>query len=128
MWIPTLAGIARMVPVRDGNTEVNVGAQWEIEAFTVPAGRVLAIDWVMLQVFSGTAPDELRISLQPDGASGPVRLTSEKTPGIDQAVYVTNTVWLEEAGVLHLRATQGGATTDMMWAFSGRLFDWVDVT
>lgn len=126
--LPTLAGIARMVPIRDDDTLSNVGASWTVDAFTVPAGRVLAIDWARLQSFSGTLPTVLRIALAGAGAGGNTELLRETPVAVNLSVSLTNTVWLEEAGILRFAIGGGDDTTGIGWAFAGRLFDWVDVT
>ena len=128
MWIPTMAGIASMVPIRDDDTESNVGAGFGVNAFTVPAGRVLALDWALWQHLSGTAPSVLSITITGAGAGGTARIIHEATPALVTSVFVTNTVWIEEAGVLRFHIEAGDATTDLFWAFAGRLFDWQDVT
>ena len=128
VWIPTLAGIARMVPIRDDAIVSDVGADWIVDAFTVPQGRVLALDWASLALLSGTAPSRIRITVIGTTAGGSAILVRQPPPAGDVPIFLTSTVWIEEDVIVRLQNEAGDGTTDMLWAFAGRLFDWQDVS
>lgn len=126
--LPTLAGIARMVPVHDEAQINNVGANWSAIGFTVPTGRVVALDWIQLVTRSGTVPFQHLIRLTDTAAVIQARLVRESPGTTNNPTFITNTIWLVEGWHLVFNIGGGDDTTDVMWSFSGRLFDWVDVT
>lgn len=126
--LPTLAGLASMLPVDDQAAPRNVGANWTLSAYTVPLGRVLAVDWAMLQSDGGLLPDRLEIRVLDTGAATSAFLRYETPSATQASVVVDNTVWLPEDFRLYFAIGGGDAATDIIWSFSGRLFDWADVS
>ena len=126
--LPTLAGIGRMLPVHDTAAPTNVGANWSVDPYTVPEGRVLALDSAMVVCFSGLVPVVQNIDLLDSASVIQARLVRELPASVNSPTIVSTTVWVVEGWLLRFQIGGGDATTDMVWSFSGRLFDWMDVT
>jgi len=126
--LPTLAGVARMVPVSDAMGPTAVGPNFSTEVFTVPDGRILALDWVFLHYDGGLAPTRMAMDLSLTAGRVFKTVFRESPVALHRSVFLTNTVWVGEGGIIRFRFFQGDGTTNMEWGFHGRLFDWVDVT
>ncbi|KKN00280.1 hypothetical protein LCGC14_1139410 [marine sediment metagenome] len=126
--LPTLAGIARMVPVHDDAVLSNVGSSWTTNAYTVPSGRIFALDWAHLVCHGGLLPTYLAIQIHDAASARQAWLINEKPSDTNDPTLITNTLWVPETWIVHFAIGGGDATTDITWSVSGRLFDWMDVT
>jgi len=124
--VPNIGSYGRMVPYHKNQVLTNVGANWSVVGYTVPSGRVFALDWAMLIYRSGLAPSSLHILLYDSGGTRqawPVRYTPSgpNDPGV-----ISNTLWVASGWDIEFLIGGGDATTDVTWSLSGRLFDWTD--
>ena len=126
LLLPNLAGVGRMVPVHDTNLHVNAGSSWSSVAYTVPSGRVLALDSCQLHYYGGTAPTVLRVDVLDAASATKARLVVRAPVGVNVPITHEQTVWIPDGYQLRFRISGGAADTDMAWTFSGRLFDWSD--
>jgi len=123
-----LGAIGRMVPVSVEGNVVNVGATWQLDGYTVPAGRVLALDVALMFCYSGTLPSTSEITIRNAAGSRVGYLAREGNPVLNRPLHAASTPWLISGQRVRFRNTGGGATTDMGWSVLGRLFDWSDFT
>lgn len=122
--VPNIGSIGRMVPVHETNTVFNVGANWWAAVYTVPSGRILALDWAEFVATSGVIPTIFHIRVFNTPTAGwPIR---QAPAGVNQPTMITNTIWLPSGSYIQFQITGGDATTDLLWSISGRLFDWTD--
>jgi hypothetical protein len=128
MWVPTLAGIARMVPITAEDSPANVGATWSLDLYTVPTGRAALITHMLIVWTGGTAPTRL-IADHRSSAGLRARLIRHTPAAISAEETMRGAVvWLAEGDLVRFRISGGDDTTDMLVSLNGVEFDWVDVT
>ena len=124
--VPNIGSYGRMVPVHNDAVLSNVGANWIAVGYTVPSGRVLALDWATLIHRSGTVPITLQILLYDAAGVRQGHILRTLAGFAADTTTMTNTVWIPSGWTLRFAIGGGDATTDVTWSYSGRLFDWTD--
>ncbi len=126
MWLPTLAGLARLSPIKVIAQNDNVAGPAATAEYTVPAGRMAVITHLAISQNSGTAYTKLGFALKIAGAGtgGPIiedALIAVLTPVHSEAV-----LWITETDVIESVVRGGDATSDYRIYSAGAEFDWVD--
>jgi len=122
--VPNIGAIGRMAPVSESAEVLNAGTNWWSFVYTVPAERVLALDWATFVVTAGLLPAVLHIKLW--NAPNPGWPLRQAPAGLNQPATIHNTIWLPSTTIIHFQIEGGDATTGVLWSLSGRLFDWTD--
>jgi len=124
--VPNIGAYGRMVPVHGQAAPVNVGALWSTTVYTVPAGRILSLDTALIGWRSGTAPTLLQIVYYDAGGALAGYVTRTVPAAVNVPEILSPHLWLPSGWTLVYANGGGDATTDMVWSFAGRLFDWTD--
>lgn len=126
--VPSLSGLARMLPVTIDGAHNNTGADPRNTEYTVPDGKIALITHLSTRQMGGAAYGRLFFNL-PVGAGATDRMIFETaTPAVFVTLEWTGTLWLGEGRILQSGAAGGGADSDYQVAGFGVVFDWVDVT
>ncbi len=126
-WLPTLAGFARLTPLKVIAQNDNVAGSSAIVEYTVPTGRMALITHLGIAQNSGTAYTKLGFAMHIAGAGtgGPIiedALIAVLTPVHSEAV-----LWLTETDEIRSVVRGGDATSDYRIYIGGAEFDWVAI-
>lgn len=128
MWIPTLAGIAQLTPIRVVNNYTNVaGTVGNIE-YTVPDGRMAVITMLAIAQTGGTGYSQFGFEFLPatGGVAGPI--IEEVPAAVRRPVRAEGWVVLAEGDRIQSVVRGGDATSDFVTYLAGFECDYVDVT
>ena len=128
MWLPTMAGLARLIPIRVISDYVDeTGTATNVE-YTVPAGRMAILTTLAIEQTGGAAYTLIGYDFLIAGAGTVGRIVNAPPPGNFEPVNWEGWLWLQETDVLRSVVSVGDATSDYRSMVFGAEFDWVDVT
>ncbi len=127
IWLPTLAGIGRMIPVATSDSVPTVGANWSLVVYTVPTGRGAWITSAYMNHDSGLAPTLLIMALRNAAAATLHQPIRRATFTQDNIETMRGSFFMAEGDDIRFAIVGGDATTDMEVGIAGVEYDWVDV-
>jgi hypothetical protein len=128
VWIPNLAGVATLTPIRVTNRYLNTGAGPDNIEYTVPAGRLAVITAASISRVGGTAYTRLVVKVLLGGVQPDPALIEDAEPVAFGALTWSGHVPLIASDQVRSEAPGGDATSDYQAAVFGFEFDWIDDT
>ncbi len=126
MWLPTLAGFARLTPIKVIAQNDNVAGAAATVEYTVPTGRMALITQLGIVQNSGTAYTKLGFDMLIAGAGTGGPIIEDALSAVLTPVRSESWLWITETDVIRSVVRGGDATSDYRIYIGGAEFDWVD--
>lgn len=126
MWLPTLAGLARLSPIRIITDRVNIAGTTTTTEYTVPAGRMALITTMAIEQRGGVAYTHLGFTWRIAAAGTPGVIVMAAPAGNFFPIGWEGWVWLTETDDLRSQVRGGDATSDYRITILGGEFDWAE--
>lgn len=126
--LPTLTGLARLLPIRVISDRPNVAGTAANTEYTVPQGRAAIITTMAIEQRGGVAYSLIGFSFRIAAAGNAGSILLDPPPANFRPLAWEGWLWLQETDDLLSVVNGGDATSDYRAVVFGAEFDWTDGT